>query len=116
MATNEHPIPAEYHPSKAVRKEAQGAFNIYHFKDGTQLTVRKMHERKLFGAEKETKWKTEGPLQGNSLPQVYSIGKAYLVSRHNIIAQNLREHYQRLYSARVRFEQPLAWLTKYNFT
>lgn len=118
---NHHPIPKEYHPSNAARKEVQGLFNIYHFKDGAKLTVRKMYESKIF-----RKWwhlwrprqvkTSKASLSDRREVHSFQIGPVNLIVRQiNGSKQSqtlllLRAMYERLSRSRVRFETPVAWL------
>lgn len=72
-----------YHPSKAVKTEEQGIFNVHTFRDGTQLRVRRMFERKLFYPKwwrikkltRKPLWKYNRPLSTNT--------EGYSVSIHS---------------------------------
>ncbi len=106
-----HPIPLQYHPHKAVKKEEQGTFNIYHFKDGTKLTVRKMFEGKLF-EKRRFEWLFGGWRRKNISQRVvrFKRGK-FTVAAKDFVGQ-IPEHYLQVLRARTRFEMPVAWLEK----
>lgn len=118
---NKFPIPKEYHPSKAARKEERGAFNIYHFANGAKLTVRRMYESRIF----RKWWQVLKPkpirTSKSSLSQrrevhSFQVGPVNLIAREIHTTKQadtlplLATMHERLSRGRVRFESPVAWL------
>ncbi len=112
-------IPYKYGPSKAVAKEEKGAFDVYHFKDGARLTVRRVFRDKLFKPrffgfpwQKET----AHSLSLRREVHVFEIGKCKYVVRwpgsHERVATlaRLAELTHGVFGAKTRFESPVAWL------
>ncbi len=85
-------IPNKYHPTKATAKEEHGTFNIYHYKDGTKLTVRKKFEKML----SRKLWELRAPrarrvhsLSANHPSFEWKIGKHKLVVRDTHMRKRL---------------------------
>lgn len=66
-----------YHPRNAVRSEREGIFSVHHFKDGAQLRVRRMFEKKLFDSQP---WEQVSELPSNPM---YSGAKVALHQVNN---------------------------------
>ncbi len=114
----------QYHPSKAVRTEQDGIFNIHTFSDGTQLKVRRMFERKLFNPRwrrlkqltRRPLWKREGVLKsvtGDVSATVHNVGNLKIVARElpqsssGFRDRHIQAIISEILKRRVRIESPL---------
>ncbi|MDP3741782.1 MAG: hypothetical protein Q8R15_00535 [Candidatus Micrarchaeota archaeon] len=108
-----------YHPNKAVRKEAHGAFDVYYFNNGASLTVRRKHTGVLFSPGKLT-YRPIHTAEGehSRILDAYEGDKIHFLvrieSRQHFAPtyDGLLHHYSKLYAARVRIEAPVAWLNE----
>lgn len=109
----------QYHPDKAVRKEAHGAFDVYYFSNGASLTVRRKHADDLFSPGKLT-YRPIHTAEGehSRVLDSYDGDKIrFLVrpeSRQQFAAtyDGLLANYAKIYAARARMEVPIAWLNE----